>query len=92
MSRSPSEINASSRMLTSIFSLYFQCDTNGHGKPCHALADVYFAAVKAFGGQDATKREEDKDWVAEYHRLVEVYHQSVKDAQDAGELPILDKQ
>ena len=60
---------------------------------CDALADVYYAAVRAFGGGDASpgKREESQeDLIKEYEEKVEIYNKLVKEAQDKGLLPILD--
>lgn len=60
---------------------------------CDALADVYYAAVRAFGGGDASpgKRDEShEDLVKEYEAKLEIYHQAVKEAQDKGLLPILE--
>lgn len=59
------------------FSLKAQCQTISLTSVCNGLAQVYYAAVRAFGGGDAGpgKREEDlikayDDAVAEYERLV----------------------
>ncbi|RFU81904.1 hypothetical protein TARUN_284 [Trichoderma arundinaceum] len=73
--------------------LYFQCQSSSVQSVCKALADVYYAAVRAFGGGDASpgKREESQeDLIREYEEKVEIYNQAVKDAQDKGLLPILD--
>lgn len=45
----------SSANTNTLGSLKYQCDVNGHGGVCRALADVYYAAVRAFGGGDATR-------------------------------------
>ncbi|KAK0702955.1 phospholipase A2 [Lasiosphaeria miniovina] len=68
--------------------LYYQCGTVGLQSICKALADVYYAAVKAFGGSDATKREEDL--VQEYEQKLAIYNQLVKEAQQKGELWTID--
>ncbi|KAL6909281.1 prokaryotic phospholipase A2 domain-containing protein [Trichoderma evansii] len=73
--------------------LYFQCQSSSVSKVCEAFADVYYAAVRAFGGGDASpgKREESQeDLIKEYEEKLEIYHQAVKDAQDKGLLPILE--
>ncbi|KAL7917869.1 prokaryotic phospholipase A2 domain-containing protein [Trichoderma austrokoningii] len=73
--------------------LYFQCQSSSVQSVCKALADVYYAAVKAFGGGDASsgKREESQeDLIKEYEEKLEIYHQAVEDAQAKGLLPILD--
>ncbi|KAK0725845.1 p15 like protein, partial [Lasiosphaeris hirsuta] len=71
--------------------LYYQCSSSSAAGVCKALADVYYAAVRAFGGSDATagKREED-ELVKEYEEKVKIYDQLVKEAQVTGELPVLD--
>lgn len=46
--------------------------------------------MRAFGGSDATKREEQAELVAEYNKWVAVYDAAVKEAQEKGDLPILD--
>lgn len=74
-------------------SLYFQCQTSSVQSVCNALADVYYAAVRAFGGGDASpgKREQSQeDLVAVYEEKLEIYNNAVKDAQDKGLLPILE--
>lgn len=79
---------------TKLHSLYYQCQSVSAQSVCEDLADVYYAAVRAFGGRDATpgKRDESyEDLVKEYEARLEIYHQSVKEAQDKGLLPILDQ-
>ncbi|KAK4197563.1 prokaryotic phospholipase A2-domain-containing protein [Triangularia verruculosa] len=67
--------------------LLYQCSSNGHGSVCRALADVYYAAVRAFGGSGASKREEEEeDLVKIYEEKVAIYNQLVKEAQATGEL------
>lgn len=76
-----------------LFSLYYQCQSSSVTSVCKALADVYYAAVRAFGGGDASpgKREESQDdLIREYEAKLEIYNQAVKDAQAKGLLPILD--
>lgn len=73
--------------------LYYQCQSSSVQSVCDALADVYYAAVRAFGGGDASpgKREESQeDLIKEYEEKVEIYNKLVKEAQDKGLLPILD--
>jgi hypothetical protein len=57
---------------------------------CRALADVYYAAVRAFGGDDATPGKRDEDLVAVYEEKLAIYNSLVEEAQKNGELPILD--
>lgn len=81
-------------------SLNFQCDGVTIKAPCRALADVYYAAVRAFGGSDATPGMRvsaaaadaavDDELVRIYEEKVAIYEAAVKEAQDKGELPILD--
>ncbi|CAP65627.1 uncharacterized protein PODANS_6_11160 [Podospora anserina S mat+] len=66
--------------------LLYQCSSNGHGAVCRALADVYHAAVRAFGGSGASKREEEEDWVKIYEEKLAIYNELVKEAQATGEL------
>lgn len=56
---------------------------------CRALADVYYAAVRAFGGGDATPGKRDEDLVKIYEEKVALYKQAVAEAQERGELPRL---
>lgn len=73
-------------------SLYYQCDTVTLSGVCKGLADVYYAAVRAFGGSGATpgRRDVDEEALKEYEHAVEVYNQLVKEAQEAGLLPALE--
>ncbi|KAK7427637.1 hypothetical protein QQZ08_005912 [Neonectria magnoliae] len=65
--------------------------TDSASGACRALADVYYAAVRAFGGDDAEPgKRSDGDLVQEYEEKVEIYNQLVQEAQEKGELPILD--
>ncbi|KAK7408220.1 hypothetical protein QQX98_009629 [Neonectria punicea] len=71
--------------------LYYQCQSSSVSGVCRALADVYYAAVRAFGGDDATPgKRSDGDLVQEYEEKVEIYNQLVQEAQEKGELPVLD--
>lgn len=72
--------------------LKFQCDSESFESICDALADVYYNAVRLFGGQDATKRADaedlDMDAVrAEYEHAVAVYEQLMAEAKANGEIP-----
>ncbi|KAK2610278.1 hypothetical protein N8I77_003726 [Diaporthe amygdali] len=69
--------------------LKFQCESETLESICDALADVYYTAVKLFGGQDATKRAEDvdADALAEYEDAVAVYNQLVAEAKANGQIP-----
>ncbi len=53
------------------------------------MADVYYAAVRAFGGGDTTpgKRAVDPALLAEYEDKVAIYNQLLEDARAAGQLP-----
>ncbi|KAK3337612.1 prokaryotic phospholipase A2-domain-containing protein [Cercophora scortea] len=72
--------------------LYYQCDsvsslTRGI---CKALADVYYAAVRAFGGGDATPGKRDDALVQAYEDAVAKYEALVAEAQANGILPVLE--
>lgn len=56
-----------------------------HRRLCRALARVYYAAVRAFGGSDASKR--DDNLTREYEEMVAVYNALVYVAQQYGEVP-----
>ncbi|KAK4183509.1 phospholipase A2 [Podospora australis] len=68
--------------------LLYQCSSNGHGVVCRALADVYYAAVRAFGGSGASKREGEtqEELIAIYEEKVAYYNKVVAEAQASGEL------
>ncbi|ROT38592.1 secretory phospholipase A2 [Sodiomyces alkalinus F11] len=72
--------------------LYYQCNVNGHGSICRGLAEVYYAAVRAFGGGDATRQtqEEHDALVVLYEEAVRAYEAAVQEAQAKGELPVLE--
>ena len=74
----------------SLKSLLYQCTSVSAKSVCNALADVYYAAVKAFGGDDATPGKRGEDWVKIYEEKLEIYHQLVAEAQEKGELPQLE--
>ena len=70
--------------------LKYQCTFENFRSVCNGLADVYYAAVRAFGGDDATPGKRDEDLVKEYEEKVEIYNHLVEEAQKKGELPRLD--
>ncbi len=55
---------------------------------CQALADVYYAAVRVFGGSTQGKR--DDDLLHEYEEKLSIYNKLVAEAQAKGELWRLD--
>ncbi|KAK4194536.1 prokaryotic phospholipase A2-domain-containing protein [Triangularia verruculosa] len=69
--------------------LYFQCNGSTLSGICRGLADVYYAAVRAFGGDDATpgKRETREDLVKEYEEKLAIYHALVAQAEADGLIP-----
>lgn len=78
-------------MLIRVASLYYQCQSTGVPGVCRALADVYYAAVRAFGGGDAGPgKRSDDDLVKEYEDKLAIYNKLVEEAQEKGELPVLD--
>ncbi|KAK0711777.1 prokaryotic phospholipase A2-domain-containing protein [Lasiosphaeris hirsuta] len=64
--------------------LYYQCSTEVFMTLCRALAEVYYAAVRAFGGLDASKR--DEGLIREYEEMVAVYNALVEVAQRYGDV------
>ncbi|UNI23813.1 hypothetical protein JDV02_009609 [Purpureocillium takamizusanense] len=70
--------------------LYYQCQGVSAKGACESLADVYYAAVRKFGGGDASKREEQEDVDRLYDEAVARYEKAVKEAQEEGLLPVLD--
>ncbi|KAK3311710.1 secretory phospholipase A2 [Chaetomium strumarium] len=64
--------------------LYYQCSSVSARGVCEALADVYYAAVRAFGGDTQGKR--DEDLIREYEEKVAIYNKLVAEAQERGEL------
>ncbi|CRK45334.1 hypothetical protein BN1723_006561 [Verticillium longisporum] len=68
--------------------LKFQCQSSSLRGVCNALADVYYAAVRAFGGDDATpgKRDEHSELVAIHDEKVAIYDKLVAEAQAKGQL------
>ncbi|KAK3695707.1 prokaryotic phospholipase A2-domain-containing protein [Podospora appendiculata] len=72
--------------------LYSQCDTVSSltRGVCKALADVYYAAVRAFGGSDTTPGKRDDELVQAYEDAVARYEALVAEAQANGILPVLE--
>ena len=70
-------------------SLYYQCTSVTAKGVCNALADVYYAAVRAFGGDDATPGRRGEDLIKVYEEKVAIYEKLVEEAQQRGELPTL---
>lgn len=68
-----------------VCSLYHQCSSVGARGVCEALADVYYAAVRAFGGSTQSEKRDD-DLVREYEEKLAIYNKLVAEAQDKGEL------
>lgn len=52
---------------------------------CNALAEVYYAAVRAFGGGETTKKR-DEDLVREYDEKVAIYNALFELARARGDL------
>lgn len=80
-------------VLLTYTSLYDQCAGESAQGACESLADVYYAAVRAFGreaaeGVEATSASEED--VKEYNARVTVYKYKVAEAQGKGELPALE--
>ena len=71
-------------------SLYHQCAQVFAKGACEALAEVYYAAVRRFGGGDATKRETQEELNKAYDDAVVAYNEAVKQAQEEGLLPVLE--
>ncbi|KAF7561052.1 hypothetical protein G7046_g3097 [Stylonectria norvegica] len=70
--------------------LYYQCRSVTAQGVCKALADVYYAAVRAFGGSDASPGRRGDNLIDEYERRLVIYNQLVEEAQKNGELPVLE--
>ncbi|PHH79458.1 hypothetical protein CDD82_2377 [Ophiocordyceps australis] len=75
-----------------------QCSTSSVPRVCRSLANVYYWAVRAFGGLASRKRDEgtnelmviDSAAKDEYDKALAEYEQAVKEAQEQGALPVLD--
>ncbi|KAL2127085.1 hypothetical protein VTI74DRAFT_11364 [Chaetomium olivicolor] len=72
--------------------LYYQCISVSAKGVCEALADVYYAAVRAFGGstQPGKRAEDQEELVRVYEEKVAIYNKLVSEAQERGELWRLD--
>lgn len=70
--------------LTKRGSLYYQCRNQSVRAVCEALAEVYYAAVRAFGGDTQGRR--DDDLVRVYDEKMAIYNKLVAEAQESGEL------
>lgn len=82
------------QLLTPFFfgnnSLYYQCEHTVAQGVCRSLANVYYAAVRVFGGHDQTPgKRMNNGLLWEYHALVDIYEEEVRKAQAAGDLPLL---
>ncbi|KAK4117908.1 hypothetical protein N656DRAFT_774132 [Canariomyces notabilis] len=65
--------------------LYYQCAGSSVRGVCEALAEVYYAAVRAFGGETQPGKR-DEELVKIYEEKVAIYEKLVKEAQEKGEL------
>ncbi|KAH6981361.1 phospholipase A2 [Ilyonectria robusta] len=71
--------------------LYYQCTSVTLSSICRALADVYYAAVRAFGGSDATPGKRSTDELVKiYEEKLAIYNDLVAEARANGDLPPLD--
>jgi hypothetical protein len=61
-----------------------QCRQTAVVGVCNGLAEVYYAAVRAFGGDDATPGKRDEDLVKAYDEAVAEYEKLVAEAKEAG--------
>ncbi|KHN94108.1 p15 like protein [Metarhizium album ARSEF 1941] len=70
--------------------LYFQCQQVKARGVCKALANIYYAGARLFGGRDQKPgKRMDQESVSEYQRLIEIYEEEVRKAQNSGDLPLL---
>ncbi|KAM4067140.1 prokaryotic phospholipase A2 domain-containing protein [Hirsutella rhossiliensis] len=67
--------------------LYFQCEQVSAKSSCERLADIYYLAVKTFGGSVESKR--DAEYSQAYAEAVKAYDDAVEKAQEEGLLPVL---
>ncbi|KAH7151669.1 phospholipase A2 [Dactylonectria estremocensis] len=73
--------------------LYYQCSSVTLKSICNALADVYYAAVRAFGGDDATPGKRSTDELVKiYEEKLAIYNDLVAEARKNGDLPELDSE
>ncbi|KAI9163090.1 hypothetical protein HJFPF1_04688 [Paramyrothecium foliicola] len=66
--------------------LRFQCQSTSVVGVCNALAQVYYAAVRAFGGDDAIPGKRDDELVQQYEDAVLEYERLVQEAREAGQI------
>ncbi|KAI1194427.1 prokaryotic phospholipase A2-domain-containing protein [Nemania serpens] len=66
--------------------LYYQCSLGSFVIVCEGLAEVYYAAVRAFGGGDATPGRFTADSLQAYQDAVEKYNQLVEEAGLDGKI------
>lgn len=71
--------------------LKYQCSFENFRSVCNGLADVYYYAVRAFGGGDAGPGRRDDEALEAYEKAVEKYEALVKAEQEAGRLPAIEK-
>lgn len=71
---------------SSCISLKHQCTFEYFQSICNALAEAYYAAAKAFGGKDATKRAES-DAVADYEEKLLIYNEMLAEARANRKIP-----
>ncbi|EFY88248.1 hypothetical protein J3459_017903 [Metarhizium acridum] len=70
--------------------LYYQCQQSAAEGVCRSLANVYYAAVRVFGGRDQTPgKRMNNALLWEYDALVAIYEEEVRKAQASGDLPLL---
>lgn len=68
----------------------YQCESETFESLCDALAEVYYAAVVAFGGDDASpgkKRTTQAERITAYEDKLATYNQMLQDAMDQGQIP-----
>ncbi|KAL2157083.1 hypothetical protein VTH06DRAFT_7039 [Thermothelomyces fergusii] len=72
--------------------LYYQCESVSAKSVCRALADVYYAAVRAFGRSipEPEAQNVDEELVKIYEEKLAIYNKAVEEAQAKGELWRLD--
>ncbi|KAH6850854.1 hypothetical protein B0I37DRAFT_444824 [Chaetomium sp. MPI-CAGE-AT-0009] len=68
--------------------LYYQCQAVTFRRLCRALADVYYAAVRTFGGLFGRLEISgtDDDLLREYEETVAIYNALVQVAQKYGDV------
>lgn len=69
--------------------MQYQCESETFETLCDALAEVYYAAVVAFGGDDASpgKRSTQAERITAYEDKLAIYNQMLKDAMSQGQIP-----